>query len=240
MKKYLILALIIVSKAYSNPLCCDQCFQGFYVGAHAGWALHQNTWNDRNDWARSFGTDISLSSTTTTISGAIGGAQAGFNQRLCHALYGLEVDVTASSSSRTKNFRALGQSSTIFTMKERLGCFGTIRGRAGLIASGMLLYVTGGAAIAGIQQRWSVAEAGILLQSFRHQEVYWGLCLGGGVEWELGSRWSLKAEGLYFRFPERTKKFAIASDIFVFDLQNSTAIVRVGFNYRFSNLFGCF
>ena len=64
-----------------------------------------------------------------------------------------------------------------------------------------------------------------------------GWTVGGGGEWLLDSRWSIKAEYLYLdfgstNFPVATSNTAAYTQTMVVDADLSAQVARVGINYR--------
>jgi outer membrane immunogenic protein len=75
----------------------------------------------------------------------------------------------------------------------------TVRGRIGVAFDQVLLYGTGGLALA--DSKFSASGLGITLSDTKTQT---GWTAGAGVEWMFLPRWSLKAEYLYRRFDSVT------------------------------------
>jgi outer membrane immunogenic protein len=226
---------------YPCNTCCSP-FEGWYVGGNIGWGIHDRVWTDRDDWVDDFGEDFALGSVFTVNDGVIVGAQTGYNFMCGCALFGLEVDFDWADLHRTKEYIPGLADSTILTLEDRAHWFGTIRGRAGITADNLLLYATAGAAWAYFKHDWTlegvIGEVTEVIESYNEHKVRWGLALGTGVEWAFCDSISIKAEGLYLKFPERTiSEFSpIAEKVVNFDLANSIWIARVGVNFKLCHL----
>src|SRR4051812_17752265 len=74
----------------ARPACAQ--FGGFYIGGNVGWAYHETSFGDPDNWVDNFGTDWSNSHIGRTRDGFVGGGQAGYNwQRGC-TVFGVEID----------------------------------------------------------------------------------------------------------------------------------------------------
>jgi outer membrane immunogenic protein len=99
------------------------------------------------------------------VDGIIGGGQIGYNWDFRPFLIGLEADIQASGQSGSGLFSApivslVGPDATALSSSARLDWFGTVRGRAGLIAADRwLFYFTGGLAYGRVDLSGSAAIA---------------------------------------------------------------------------------
>jgi outer membrane immunogenic protein len=83
--------------------------------------------------------------------------------------------------------------------------FSTLRGRVGVTFDRVLLYGTGGLAVAGIKTDITDGFVGLLPPAFpvaagSSTAVRAGWVAGGGVEGAIGNGWSVKAEYLHMDF----------------------------------------
>jgi outer membrane immunogenic protein len=117
--------------------------------------------------------------------------------------------------------------------------FGTARVRAGWLASQqMLLYVTGGLAYADLDTRASasaVSGGGVPLVTGSGKSSEWkaGWTVGGGMEWLLGNKTTLKGEYLYYDLSDTSVTGASAAfpgSTATYKIENTGHIVRVGLN----------
>jgi outer membrane immunogenic protein len=123
----------------------------------------------------------------------------------------------------------------------------TLRARAGyIVASDVMLYATGGVALTDLSFRSTYSDNGnngIVpggSGTGSKSEVKVGWAIGGGGEWLLDGRWSVRAEYLYVDFgsmsvavptsnsPAFTQTMRVEADL-------SASIARVGLNYNFGS-----
>lgn len=203
-------------------------WMGFYggVNAGAGFGNSNANWNYLADptvpgtaGCPPGGFDLCTSgSDKINMSGAIGGAQVGYNWRGGNFLAGIEADFQLTSLSGTRdattNFTcicsvgAVNQGSTAVSLTERIPWLGTVRGRIGTIAGRWLLYATGGLAYGRVEVDSSGSITGVnLAASTAGFQPAWstsgngttkaGWTIGGGTELALDGHWSAKFEYLF-------------------------------------------
>jgi len=164
-------------------------WMGPYVGANAGYQWGEVTNN------------------ATSPSGIFGGIQAGYNWQIGQFVFGGEADIQLSSAD-----------ATFAPYKFSNPWFGTVRGRAGLAFSNVLLFGTAGLAFGNLE-----AETAGLTES--HTNIGW--TVGGGIEIGFTPAWSAKAEWLYLDLAQNSYSLTGTSN----GLQ--TNLLRFGVNYRF-------
>ncbi|MDE2115297.1 MAG: porin family protein [Hyphomicrobiales bacterium] len=181
---------------------------GFYGGLNigGGWA---NT--EVNYRASSFGysgvpgaafLDAGTSGQLRT-SGFTGGGQLGYNYQTGSAVWGFEGDLNYTGFRGTRfiplNFAPIGVNLTDnFTQRMKSNWLATLRGRLGFTTGPVLLYATGGLALANV----GYSDFGYFpflpsTNSASASGVRAGWTVGGGAEWMIAPRWSIKAEYLY-------------------------------------------
>ncbi|HLX16291.1 MAG TPA: outer membrane protein [Bradyrhizobium sp.] len=170
-------------------------WSGFYIGAMGGYAA-ENT------------------SDPLGIKGGFGGGTVGYNWQFGTIVAGLEADGA---------FADVTSSATIagVTATAKIDALATVRGRVGVAFDQVLLYGTGGLALA--DTKLSATALGITLSDNKTQT---GWTLGAGAEWMFMPHWSLKAEYLYRRFDSVT----------FFGVSTGTLAVnsgQVGVNFHF-------
>ena len=199
---------------------------GFYVGANAGYG-----------WAH-------VSSTITSSTGAaplsnsgdlnafIGGGQIGYNWQISNFVLGLEADFQASSQKQSSTIScgagcSLNESSSV----DR---FGTARGRIGYAYDRVMVYGTGGAVWSHESDNLVGIGGGSAINS---SSSNFGWTLGGGAEWMVLDRWSVKLEYLYIRVSSLSgtgNLLPYLGGAAVTESVNfNNSIVRVGVNYHF-------
>jgi outer membrane immunogenic protein len=213
---------------------------GWYVGLNVGGSFGRvrDTTND----------GVLFSSMSSKLNGVIGGGQVGYNWHSGNWLLGLEADIQGSSErdTATTNIPAscgfgcvlagtLAPSITLSDQEKLVG-FGTVRARAGILATPTwLLYATGGLAYGGIHSNEIVttvvpvpagfAAIGATTATANFNTTKAGYAAGGGVEGVVSGNWTVKLEYLFMDFGTFTNTFVQSTHV-------TDNIVRVGLNYH--------
>jgi outer membrane immunogenic protein len=148
-------------------------WSGFYIGAMGGYAS-ENT------------------SDSLGIKGGFGGGTVGYNWQFGTIVAGIEADGAFGDISASAS--ALG-----ITATAKVDALATVRGRVGVAFDQVLLYGTGGLAIADTKVS---ATNGVVALSDSNTKAGW--TAGAGIEWMFMPRWSLKAEYLFRSFGSQT------------------------------------
>jgi outer membrane immunogenic protein len=207
-------------------------WSGVYVGAHLGYGEADLDGAYSSGGGGDFMTDGS-GPFELSGDGIAGGAQIGFNWQSGNFVYGVEGDITAVDWSDSLYNEPVGEE-TVFLDVNYLA---TLRARVGYAMDRTLIFGTAGAAF--IDAEYSVQdhpgdtdpdESG----SLDFNDV--GVVVGGGAEYALNERWSIKAEGLYFWFNESQSGADLThdsdNDRDFAELENAW-MVRLGVNYHF-------
>ena len=257
----------------------DFTSSGFYAGVNAGYAFGNSriatsgvvTANAVDRFLTGDAAAVSAANVTgaAPASGGspIGGAQFGYNYAGDRWLLGVETDIQGAGqasqalSSRTATAIEAGGAAEIvttnFANSKSIDWLGTLRGRAGWMATPDVLgYVTGGLAYGGVeaatraQQIWSGPALGPLsalatssVAYGRTAETAMGWTVGAGAEWMFAPGLSLKGEWLYYdlgsrRFPSGVLSTTLAGVGSNAVGSSSTTrfngqILRIGLNYQF-------
>jgi outer membrane immunogenic protein len=146
-------------------------------------------------------TAFSGTSNRADVNGGIGGGQFGYNWQQGKWLVGLEADFQGSGergSVLTCTFVGCPAGSTVGAADYRLNWFGTLRGRAGLLATDRLvLYATGGLAYGQLDVNYTSGVNGLPLTAVSTRTTRAGYTIGAGAEAAIDRNWSVKAEYLY-------------------------------------------
>lgn len=226
------LGMVSTAQAHSSD------FGGFYIGLHAGETVWDTDWTERDNWADEFGQDFELSTVANKLGKVNWGAQAGWNFRCTHSLFGIEIDWSSVNATQTKTYTAVPAfDGPVLSLSNDLDWYGSIRGRAGIIADNLLLFVTGGVAFADFEHDWFIyAPAnGITFEQSGIDDTRWGGVAGVGAELAVLGCFSIKVEGLYYTFAEKTNSFFSneANQTVFFDVRDSFVVGRIGVNYHF-------
>ena len=222
---------------------------GFYGGLHAGggWSANGAGSVTQQDLL-GFIAPLALSVPFDPF--AFGGAQIGYNLQLGNRwVVGIEADISASSHTETAGQFAytVGPKGTnTITALRGLDWFGTVRGRLGfLFDPKVLVYGTGGWVYGRTRNdlNQSFSEFGTVIATATNgtSSTSTGWTAGGGVEFALDPRWSVKFEYDYLAFTDSvttvnivTAKKIAASYTGVLP-DNSAHTVQIGLNYHFWN-----
>ena len=216
-------------------------WDGFYLGAHAGYAWGRTRVTDRDGYNTVVGDTWDF-----RTSGFVGGGQLGYNVWMNPLLFGIEADLgylglrgngQAPAGCRFFACDSVGSVQSDF--------YATLRGRLGITAGDVLFYITGGGI--GINQRTSVvdtcftAPCGFATLNAADSSFRFGWTGGGGIEWHIpGTQWTVKGEYLYFDVGNKQLSgvnFFPPSTVPGFTWRWPTSsighIARVGVNYHF-------
>lgn len=187
---------------------------GFYVGGTVG-AVGLST-NYNID-------DYSNQNAKGTGGGALAGLTVGYNYQIGAVVLGAEADYSLSTAGNSASGLNIPGASA--DMKS----FGTLRARVGYTVDRVLVYVTGGLAVANLKgSSFDYYLDSDCRAGFSRTKLGW--TLGAGVEYALTSHISLKAEALYADFG---KKSAMNSCGCRHSFKNTATVARVGMNYKF-------
>ena len=232
-----------------------QPWTGFYAGLNAGGVGSTgshitNTGTDTDGGGLGFNLGLGNVPAFASVSdsGALGGAQIGYNWQSGAWLFGVEADADAASSKSSQSygpntFGGQAAQTTVFTRE--LDGLETVRARVGyFVAPSVVIYGTGGSAFgqAKLGNQWICPTCGPATStesSTAHQttSTLTGWAAGGGFEWKFASKWSLKAEYLYADLGSETSTITYAyppdTSTLTSHLNEQEQLVRVGANYHF-------
>jgi outer membrane immunogenic protein len=199
-------------------------------------------------------------------SGVIGGLQLGYNWQFNRNwLVGLEADFDWSGIKGSGSSAAVlahgGQTDPFSaTADEHIKWFGTVRARLGYLPTDNLLaYVTGGFAYGKVEHSGGMINnsantitlisgpfavtcfAAAACYTGSSSDVATGWTVGGGLEYAIWSRWTLRAEYLYVSLKSNSitetavvvPPGAASSSINTNFNRTNINVARVGVNYRF-------
>ncbi|HXZ15829.1 MAG TPA: outer membrane beta-barrel protein, partial [Roseiarcus sp.] len=179
---------------------------GFYLGGQVGYAYGDN------HGAYNFSTPdgiVASGALTRDAQGVIFGAHAGYNQQFDELVLGLEASIDGTSLINREGLGASdlsGDQGTLNSMVQS-DVQGSVRARAGYAFGRLLPYVTGGLAIGhfGTQSDFGAANnANFAFDGYATHGLQWttrlGWTVGGGAEWAINDRWSLRGEYRYSEF----------------------------------------
>jgi outer membrane immunogenic protein len=193
------------SAAYPAPVIMPVYnWTGFYFGINGGGAFGSSAWD---------------STGSRDVSGALLGAQLGYNRQIGQAVFGVEGDIDwADINGSTTNLCPAG-------CKTSDSWLSTVRGRLGYAADRFMPFVTGGVAFGDVQ----ASTAGFPQASSDHT----GWTIGGGLEAALAGPWTAKAEYLYVDLGSFNCGLNCGAGLVTDNVSFHTSILRAGVNYRF-------
>ena len=210
---------------------------GFYGGLVGGYAQFNSKVSD-NEQPYSLN-EFPGDSFRHKPAGFVGGLVFGHNWQSGRFVFGIEAD--ASFSNISKN--SLGDGNDAFLLTKISG-LGTLRGRLGYtILDNVLVYATGGLAMANFTQRagdkdgnntyWDTEDSIVKLNKWKA-----GWVIGAGVEAKLVANWTARAEYLYTNFGKYRASAEEArccgNDEFRSgSFRNDAHIYRIGLTYQF-------
>ena len=218
-----------VAPAPCNCTCDAAQFGGWYIGVSGGGAKHIATRTDL---------DAFLNTEATYVSdkwGGIVGGTVGWNIARCRTVWGIEIDGSWVSASKTIVFDPSGAAAGQESLRNRMDAFLTARLRAGVALDNVLLYLTGGLAAARFRTTWEDFNGGATpLDSVTFSEWRLGWVAGFGVEWTWTGNWTFKSEALYANFSDRQRSVVFpAFGPAAFTHSDEVWIARIGLNYKF-------
>ena len=193
----------------------------------------------------------------TSRMGFTGGGQTGWNTQFNNIVFGIESDFQyygahATNDSSFTSTTPPGVGTLTNHVDSTTPWFSTSRLRLGttLLNPRLLIYGTAGFAFGqeNISASVNVHSGGALVETFPYslKGEKMGYTIGGGAEWALNNRWSIKAEYLYVSLPANPSRTvattflgpaALPTDIVTLSSsRDNLNIVRVGLNYHFIGL----
>lgn len=231
---------------------------GVYVGANFGWGQNNDRGSeycvDNLGVLNGAGCQVPPPGVTTHASGsgAVGGGQVGYNVQQGQTVLGVETDLQASGISGTTTVNGpfpfagipgvLAVPPGLFTARDKINWFGTVRVRVGYVpGERTLFYITGGPAYGHVTATslFTAPNVGTVYQG-RVSTTKAGWTVGGGIEYAVDANVSAKLEALYEDLGHIT---VLGNEVPLLFLPsgyqhnknfiNSGTIIRVGLNYRF-------
>jgi outer membrane immunogenic protein len=205
--------------AYASSACAPANFAGFYVGGHVGYAVADTNATFFDFWGDTVRSDDNR--------GVTYGVQGGYNFQRCNLVVGIEGDwswMNGDGSNHVTNI--FGNE----VAKARLTDIGSVRARAGVVASDMLFYATAGWAWAN--DKFTFSDPIFGSAHFNNEEN--GIVFGGGVEFQLRSSILLRAEYLHYAFDRDSFRQEIFSGPGNASLrQGDVDTIRLGLSFKF-------
>jgi outer membrane immunogenic protein len=227
------------------PIVLPWTWAGYYLGINGGYSSGKagtDAFNDSMIAGATFATTSSYN-----LRGEVLGIQTGYNFALGGWVFGLEGDLQLSGQRANPTFvcpgaicNPAGSVTAAFDQNQKLEWFGTLRARLGAATPAALVYVTGGAAVAGLITSGTVfgfdPNSNPITNPFSYVTVNPGWTVGGGVEARLIGNWTGKIEYLYLDFGSMTTSInnqGVMTLTASFNSHVTDNLVRAGINYKF-------
>lgn len=185
----------------------------------------------------SFGGTTANSQPEFEVKGEEYGLTAGYNMQSGNWVYGVEGDVNLSQANDAvwiADRPSPGTNRFNTRLEGDVDYSATLRARLGYSLGPVLLYGTAGGAMMRASLDRSYTNAAGARIADKDGETYFGLAYGGGAEWALNDRWSIKGEYLRTDFQRETHSHAYGPDGIAFSrVDQERDVGRVGVNYRF-------
>jgi outer membrane immunogenic protein len=232
---------------------------GFYVGANVGADWQKASFTSDvvscailgcGTGTGHIGSDPAIAASGTGSNHALGftgGGQVGYNWQISSLVVGVEADINALSGKPNIGpgpFALSGGGTFTLANSASANWLATVRGRVGFAADRVLVYVTGGAAFAGISYNQSYSDVLGLgsttpLTNFSTSSTKTGYAVGAGLEYAVTNNWTVKGEYLYAGgFPAVGGSYLATATTGNSDFHSGSAkldisLARVGLNYKF-------
>jgi len=225
---------------------------GFYVGGSLGYGWQSDATEITGNTpliAALIPTGSIPKTQSLNSHGWLFGAQAGYNWQINRAVLGVEADFSLADiegqAGETHPGPVLPFATYTTSTEQRMQWLSTVRGRLGYTpVDRLLVYATGGLAIGRIDYGANITRSAILLKfslpaSATVTKTGW--TAGGGAEYALNSRLSLKAEYLYYDLGSESitglevpVPIILTRNSATYRFTNAGNIVRLGLNYKFN------
>ena len=221
---------------------------GLYIGINAGYGFGKSQTRALFSDAGT-GTPLFATSSSSKLSGVIGGAQTGYNWQAGGWLFGLETDIQATNQHAGPTYVCPGaicnptitdiDTPVTVAHDHKLDWFATLRGRLGAtVTPDALIYATGGLAVAGIWHVGTVFDSSASVSPLLDvsQTTKMGWTVGAGIEAHLAGNWTGKIEYLHLDFGSGSLAAADPLNATLIALgltaRITDDILRVGLNYK--------
>jgi outer membrane immunogenic protein len=197
---------------------------GPYAGINLGAAWHEAEFRELSPLPVFFPglPPQSLSQTAFT-----GGIQTGYNWQNQSYVYGIEADINWVAGSERGGGFALGIGSSTFT---KIDWLATLRARAGFVIN-PLFYITGGLAIASIENEW--LTVGGTPTGFVSDKTRVGYVVGAGAEHMYAANRTVRLEVLYLDFGKHVVNPPLFGQLhYRSEFRNTAIIARAAFNLK--------
>lgn len=212
-----------------------------YVGGNLGGAFAQTDITDPvqlvQDSFTAPGTTIGVTTTDISPTGVVIGGQIGCDYEFPSSfVIGVEGSASGSTMRGSQSVALpLGNPGEAALVKVNTDFLAGLTGRVGYAFDNVLLYVRGGAALAGDKFEVSGTFTG-LPYDFRGLDNRFGWVAGGGVDWAFSRHWSTFLEYDFYDFGHGTVSMLDGINGFSgpVNVKQNVQVVKVGFDFHVS------
>jgi outer membrane immunogenic protein len=203
---------------------------GFYIGIDGGGARHNFSLTENDEGG----------AVSNSASGFVGGGHIGYNWQSKYWLFGLEADAMWASLNRTFTSGNIGLIPSS-TTQSGVTWIATGRAREGIALDDTLLYLTGGVALAGVNNGWGDGYNGLprgACCNIQTSETRVGWVAGVGAEHMFTQSLSIRSEILYYDLGHSDSTTAVPSIgggapiVFRVNSTNEVIASRVGLSLK--------
>lgn len=166
---------------------------GFYFGANVGISGHNASLDYFQLWDDEGYTASGPQRNSSVGFGA--GVFLGYNWQFGNVVWGIEGDISGHTNRVTEQFGHV-DSGDQASLESKMDAFASVRARFGYVFGNVMPYVTAGVAFAHTKNTYVVSNKSIF---FERKKWDWGWVAGGGFEYMVTPRFSVRAEALYAR-----------------------------------------
>lgn len=217
-------------------------WQGFYIGANIGYGTYPSYVNiyptSPAAAAIEDSTPILLN---VQSSGFLGGGQMGYDWQVNRFVLGIESDMDYANVGGANSVLLANPTEYVTTVSKNIEWLGTVRARAGKLASDrMLAYVSGGIAVGETNLRFDQRSLGATCTSAvcstgNQNQALVGWTAGAGIEYAVSHRMTYKAEYLYVDLGHNdlnTSPNISGISNYLITSNFSSNLLRLGVNYK--------
>jgi outer membrane immunogenic protein len=221
---------------------------GFYLGIDGGMTRHEGSFDDLsadpNDGACCAVAGRGLPLTYSVgKTGGIAGGYAGYNWQQSNFVYGVEAGISWVGANAQQNWDVPYALSAAYQQSQNINWLATFRARAGVVNfASTLLYVTGGLAVAQINDSFNVAcsvggcvPVGTVVDTFSESRTALGWTVGAGAEHMLDPHWTLRGEVNYVGLGSNTVPCTVLIVTARYCSSTTNGIALVPYRGTFSN-----
>ena len=232
---------------YKTPAGALWTWTGYYLGINSGYSWGRSStdalFSDAAFPGAAFATHQSFG-----FDGRVLGIQTGYNFQMGGWVWGIEADAQLTGEHANPKFicpdgicNPAGPVVGSFDQGQKLEWFSTLRARFGAaVTPDALVYVTGGAAVAGLRTAGTVlgfdSTGASATSSFSNMTVNAGWTIGGGIEARLVNNWTGKIEYLHVDLGSMTTNINNQQNMTLtatFNSRLTDRLLRAGLNYKF-------